>query len=56
LGSVLKNTEVATILGPAFSTVQDKSQFGQQNGLGYINGRIFINSSGHSDIKVFRCM
>jgi hypothetical protein len=38
LGSVLKNTEVAAMLGPTFSTVQVKSQFGQQNGLGYIMG------------------
>jgi hypothetical protein len=46
LGYFLKTTKVAHILGATFSTVKVIHKIGK-NGLGYILGDFFTNSSGH---------
>jgi hypothetical protein len=49
LGSCLKMTEVAQILGLLVSSQQVTESFFSKNRLGHILGAFFINSSGHPD-------
>jgi hypothetical protein len=53
LDSGLKIAEVAHISGLLFPMVPVMYSFGQQkNGLGYILGDFFTNSSGHPDVMI----
>jgi hypothetical protein len=50
-GSYLKITEVTYIFGLLYTMVKLRDKFGE-NGLGYILGDFFTNSSGHLVDKI----
>jgi hypothetical protein len=50
-GQLIENYKNSPQCGTTFLTARILQYFGQKNGLGYILGDFFTNSSGHPDLR-----